>query len=82
MLNTMSPEAVRLRLHELMRERGLTQTELAKMSGISRVAIGNLVRDPRAISLSTIQALCDALGVTPAELFEYNESPEMSQRSH
>lgn len=74
MLNIMSPEAVRLRLQELMRERGLNQTELARLSGISRANINHLVRNPRAISLSTIQSLCDSLGVTPAELFEYTKA--------
>lgn len=73
-MNTPNGEVrLRLRLRDIMKERGLTQLRVSEMSGVSRIGIINLVRSPLGIKLCTIQALCDALEITPAELFEYEK---------
>jgi DNA-binding Xre family transcriptional regulator len=64
----MTAPTVRLRLDEILAERGMTQTELAKVSGISRQAINNLANNPNAIKLETLQALSKALGIPISEI--------------
>jgi putative transcriptional regulator len=65
--------AVRLRIADLLEEREMTQTELARASGISLVTINAMAsseRAPKQIQLESIDKLCEALGVEPGELFE------------
>jgi DNA-binding Xre family transcriptional regulator len=71
MLETMNDGAVRLRLPEILAEKGWTQTELAIKTGLSKNAVSQLCRNPVGIKLETIEMLLKALGITPAELFEY-----------
>ena len=66
---------VKLRLKEIMQERALTQVKLSEMSGISRISIGNLINGASGITFASIQALCVALDITPADLFEYTKTP-------
>lgn len=63
------PMAVRLRLGEILKERGLTQTKFAEMSGLSQNAVSSLVNQPAQIRMETIKMVCCSLGVTPNELF-------------
>jgi putative transcriptional regulator len=61
--------AVRLRLGEILQERGMTQTKFAEDSGLSRNAVSTLVNQPAQIRMETIDVICDTLDVTPDELF-------------
>jgi DNA-binding Xre family transcriptional regulator len=59
----------------------MTQTDLANKTGLSKNAVSQLCRNPSRIGLDTIDLLCGALDLTPAELFDY--SPENKDlRSH
>ena len=49
-------------------ERGLTQEQLAEVSGLHRTEISLLERSQRKPLLETVVALCRGLGLTPAEL--------------
>jgi putative transcriptional regulator len=60
---------IRIRLDAIMRERGITATQLSEQTGITEAAISEwrtnkVVR----ISLKTLNTLCDALKVTPGDL--------------
>lgn len=74
-------EAMRLRLPELMKARGIeTAYRLHHATGkrISMTNAHSLVASegrPTRIALATLQVLCDTFGVTPAELLE-SEPPE------
>ena len=58
------------RLREIRAERGFTQTELSKASGVSRVSINQIENEVRpCIKTSTIIKLAKALGVEPNDLF-------------
>ncbi len=48
-------------------ERGLTQEQLANVSGLHRTEISLLERGQRKPLLETVVALCRGLGLTPAE---------------
>lgn len=68
----MSGKPVKLRIRELRAQfGGMSQRDLARLSGLSTVAISNLESESvRRIELDTIGKLCAALHCTPNELFE------------
>lgn len=51
-------------------ERGLTQEQLARETGISRPNLSDLERGKRELSLKTLRALASALRVTPGTLVD------------
>jgi putative transcriptional regulator len=61
--------AVRLRLGEILRERGMTQKELADKCEISENGISKMVNQTAQIRLETIDILCEVLGIEPGDLF-------------
>lgn len=74
-MTTMSAGAVRLRLDEILKNRGLKQKDLAALAGLHENTVSRLVSGGvRQIDMETIGKLCDALGITPEQLFDY--SPE------
>lgn len=70
-MDNKQPKVIRLRLSKILKERGITQKKLSEMTGISHPGVNNLVRDTTGIKLTTIQTLCTALDIEPADLFEY-----------
>jgi len=67
MENTMTP--VRLRLAELLRERKITQKDLAQKTGLSEMAVSKLVKGNAQIRFDTIETLCKVLEIEPGDLF-------------
>lgn len=68
---------MRLNLSKLLKERGWTRYRLAKESGISLPTIYRLARvDGKFARLEsgTIDALCEALGVSPGELIVHTSN--------
>lgn len=59
-----------LRLKALCKERGLTLTELATKIGVSQPTISGFATGKIKPSFDSLEKLCDALNVSPAELFE------------
>ncbi len=76
----MSPLALRLR--ELRKERGLTQTELADLTGIDQGAISRIERrgNTGAISFDVLDRLCDALACGVEDLLERQSTPRKRRR--
>lgn len=65
-------EAVRSRIIELCRMRGISINKLCSMSGITQSTINNIVSGRNnSTSVATIKKLCDGLNITlgPAENF-------------
>jgi len=60
-----------LRIRQLRLAKGLTQEQLAHLSGISRQYIGDVERGERNIAIVNIQKIARALGVTLSELFDF-----------
>ncbi|EDS77586.1 helix-turn-helix domain protein [Clostridium botulinum C str. Eklund] len=60
------------RIKMLRLEKNLTQSELAKIAGISRVAIGNYERGTRIPNIDILLNISKALGVTINNLLEFD----------
>ena len=56
------------RLREARASKGLSQEELAHLAGIHRTHVSLIERSRRSVRLETLERLCRALGVQPAQL--------------
>lgn len=66
--------AVRFRLDQALaaRDDGMTQSELARQSGVSLNTVNAIYHNKTArVDLSTLDALCTVLEVEPGELLDY-----------
>ena len=63
--------AVKNRVIELCRERGLSLNRLGMISGVSQSTINNIVSGRnRSATVSTIKKICDGLDVTIIDFFD------------
>jgi len=54
----------------LLEERGITLTELSSRTGITMANLSILkTNKAKAIRFTTLTAICDAIGVTPEQMF-------------
>ena len=60
-----------IRIKELRAVRGITQEDLAELSGLSRQYIGDVERGVRNISLANIDKIARAFKITLSELFNF-----------
>lgn len=63
------------RIRQLMAERGWTIYRLAQESGLSQTTISNIFKRNNQPSLPTVNAICDACGITLAQFFTENDIP-------
>lgn len=63
--------AVRKRILELCRERGITVNKLATMSGITQSTLNNIICGRNhSTTVSTVKKICDGLDITIIDFFE------------
>lgn len=68
---------VRLRVSEILAQKGMTAGDLAKKAGFNHNTALALARDAYdRIGKDTIARLCDALEVTPGDLFCYQKDQD------
>ncbi|MGP3955012.1 helix-turn-helix domain-containing protein [Nonomuraea sp. 3N208] len=68
----MGERAIRVRLDELLQERGMTLTELSHRVEITVVNLSILKNGhAKAIRFSTLTRLCEALDCQPGDLLSY-----------
>ena len=61
------------RLKILLAERDLTIKDVMNAVGLTRPSVSNMVNNPFAnVSTKNIDKLCNYLGITPAEFFDYS----------
>lgn len=66
-----SNEALRLRIRELCRVRGLTLNGLSRICGVTQSTLNNIVSGRNnSVTLSTLQKICDGLDMDLAEFFD------------
>jgi transcriptional regulator with XRE-family HTH domain len=62
------------KLRKLRKERGLTQAELAKLSGVGDKYLQDLEgKNPRNANLLTVQKLAKGLDISVSELINFDE---------
>lgn len=63
-------EAVRERVLGLCAERNISVNKLCTLSGVNQSTVNNIVSGRnRSTTVSTVQKLCDGLGITVTEFF-------------
>jgi transcriptional regulator with XRE-family HTH domain len=55
-------------IRKLRRKRGLSQEELSELCGLHRTYVGSVERGERNVTLSTLEAFSNALGVSVPQL--------------
>lgn len=74
MLNLM-PRTVRMTVAEILNKKGITTAQFAEKAGLTYTQALALRRGAyNRIDLNTIARVCQALGVEPGELFEFENS--------
>lgn len=68
-----------MRIKQLMGEKGWTEYRLAKESGLSQSTIANLFSRNTVPSISTLEMICQGLGITLAQFFADNEFVELNE---
>ena len=69
--------AIRVRLDELLTERGMTLTELSAQVDVTIVNLSILKNGrARAIRFTTMARLCEVLGCQPGDLLSYQPRPD------
>lgn len=66
---------VRERIRQLRDERGWTNYQLAKKSGLGETTVFSLFKRGNAPTLPTLEALCGAFGITLAQFFSEGDDP-------
>ena len=65
-----------LQIKETLKQRGLTQNDLAERLGINRVSLSRLLSDKNDMRMSTIKKIADAIGCDVAEFFSPAENAD------
>ena len=72
--------AVRERIIELCAERKITLNKLCNMSGVTQSTVNNIINGRNnSTTVSTIQKLCDGLGITIKDFFSSNLFDDLEQ---
>ena len=66
------------RLVKLQKSYGWSDYKIAKQAGLSPNTVSNIYRRGNVPSLATLEALCKAFGITPAQFFADNEMVELT----
>jgi DNA-binding Xre family transcriptional regulator len=68
-----SLKIIRDKLWAVSQEKGITLEEIEERTGFSYSQVYRLVRGTNNISVSHLLAVCKALGIKPAEIFNFDE---------
>lgn len=65
-----------LYIKDALKQRGLTQNELADRLGINRVSLSRLLSDKNDMRISTMKKIADAIGCDVTEFFTQSDKAE------
>lgn len=73
-------EAVRERILELCKQRNISINKLCHMSGVTQSTVNNIISGRNnSATVSTIQKLCDGLGITIEDFFHSERFRDLEQ---
>lgn len=67
------PISKRIKIKNLRRSRGISQAKLAEKSGLSQAAISMIEKGMKSPTLTTLEKIAQALGVSVSDLLEDDE---------
>ena len=77
-------KSIGTKLKELRNSRGLKQSELSELVGLSRPAISNIESGKRSLTLSTLKRFCEVYGIDISyfgiDTSSYNEATDLTLR--
>lgn len=62
--------AIGVRLRRLRQEKSLTQSQLAKLTGVRQSHISKIENNRSSVSIETLEKIANALGVSPGRLID------------
>ena len=65
-----------MHIKDILKQRGLTQNELAEMLGINRVSLSRILSNKNDMRVSTITKIADAIGCDVSEFFTPAETED------
>jgi putative transcriptional regulator len=69
--------AIKINLDVLLKQKGMTSTELCKKIGITNANLSILkTGKARAVRFSTLDRICEVLGCQPGDIFEHVRNDE------
>lgn len=66
------------RLQQMLDERGWTNYKLSKKSGLSESTLANIFRRNTTPSIPTLEAICNAFGITLSQFFADGDMVELT----
>lgn len=69
---------VHAKLKQLMKDRGWSEYRLSKECGLSESTLANIFKRGTMPSISTLETICSAFGITLSQFFCENETVELS----
>ena len=69
---------VHAKLKQLMKDRGWSEYRLSKECGLSESTLANIFKRGTMPSISTLETICNAFGITLSQFFCENETVELS----
>lgn len=66
-------------IRALMEERNWTDYRLAKEANLSHSTVTNMFNRNSAPTLPTLEAVCRAFGITPAQFFDDDEEAQLTE---
>lgn len=68
----------KVRIRELMKERGWSEYRLAIASGLSQSTVANIFNRNTTPSVNTLEAICQGFGITLAQFFAEGDMVELT----
>ena len=65
------------RINQLMKERNLTKYKLAQQCGMSLSTVANMFRRNTSPTVSTIETMCKAFGITLSQFFDIGDNTNL-----
>lgn len=63
---------IRVNLRNVIKDKGIKQVSIALKIGITPNKLSQIVNLERKLDANEMFAICDAIGMTPGELYEYS----------
>jgi len=64
------------RLRKIRLEKGISQQQLSRQAGFDRTYVGKIEREGKSPSLDAIEKIAEELGVSPVELFDFEDQTD------